>query len=193
MNYPYRNPPPEVCERLPAFVLAGLPPRLQDAIAALRRARSEAADQIERLLAITISHDETETVVNPTLDPAGRSFSFLEIYTEHQLAAARTVFAARHLVADEIERLMAVLDELSGDDDIELNIPNEYGDPRLDDAEGVTVSVICQGSYVADEDAEPSLAGFDAHAFGGADLEQDPAESGIADLDGLSEQFGRVA
>ncbi|MGY3130870.1 hypothetical protein ACVWZM_001552 [Bradyrhizobium sp. USDA 4501] len=190
MNRPFRSPSPEACERLPAFILAGLSPRLQDAIAALRRARNEAADQIERLLTSPISHDETESVVNPTLDPDGRTVSFLGIYTEQQIAAARAVFAARHLVADEIERLMAVLDELSGDEDLELNVPNGYDDPWLDDGEGVTVSSRA-GSYVSDGDSEPSLAGFGALAFGGADLEEDPSESGIADLDGLIEQFRR--
>lgn len=61
MNYPYMNPSPEACDRLPAFVLAGLPPQFQEAIATLRRARSQAAHQIECLIAAA-----------PSLDPPAR-------------------------------------------------------------------------------------------------------------------------
>lgn len=129
------------------------------------------------------------------LDAGGRvvSFHLEQVSTPTVIAAARAVFVARHVVADEIERLMALLDALSGDDDLELNLAGSHWnpDPRLDDTEGVTVSSFA-GSYVADEDAEPSLAGFGAHAVGGTDVEDDPAESGIADLDGLAEQFRRT-
>jgi hypothetical protein len=68
-------------------------------------------------------------------------------FTPDQIAEFTSVFVARHLIADEIERLLAVLDQLDGDDDIELNVAGR-GDPRVDDAED-------DGA-----DAEPSLAGF---------------------------------
>jgi hypothetical protein len=56
-------------------------------------------------------------------------------------------------------------------------------DPRLDDAEDDAAN------------DEPSLAGFDTQRVNShfVDRELDESESGIADLDGLAEQFGRVA
>ena len=51
------TPSPELFERLPAFVLSGLPQEVRDAIATLTQARNEAMDQIERLIAFL---DETE-------------------------------------------------------------------------------------------------------------------------------------
>jgi hypothetical protein len=80
---------------------------------------------------------------------------------------------------------MTVLDALDGADDLELNLAGHHWDPdpRLDDTEGDAA------------DDEPSLAGFGSQAqcryF--VDCELDPAEAGIADLDGLEEQFGRCA
>jgi hypothetical protein len=129
-------------------------------------------------------------MVNRTLDPDGGrvAYGLEKIYTGPEVEAFKTVFIARHLIAAEVERLLALLDELSGDDDLELNVANAYDDPRLEDAEGVHVPVFYGGSYFADEDAEPS--------FGGPtycdEVEGDPAESGIADLDGLFEQAGRL-
>ncbi len=187
MNYHPQNITPEAVERLPAFVLAGLPRQLQDAVAALRRARSEAADHIERLMAAPVYLDRPpESVVNLALDPGGRAVAcHLErISTPGAIAAARALFVARHLVADEIEHLMAVLDELDGDDDLELNLAGDHWnpDPRLDDAEGDAA------------DDEPTISDFDGEPvhFGCWDLEYDPSESGMADLDGLTEQFGSV-
>jgi hypothetical protein len=89
-----------------------------------------------------------ESIVNKTLDPMGRSIDFFvrAAFTPDQIAEFTSVFVARHMIADEIERLLAVLDALDGDEDLELNINNV--DPRLDDAED-------DGA-----DNEPSLAGF---------------------------------
>lgn len=56
MNF-FSNPTLEPYERLPDFVMDGLPQEVRDAITTLRRARNEAADQIERLLSFL---DETE-------------------------------------------------------------------------------------------------------------------------------------
>lgn len=124
-------------------------------------------------------------VINATLDPGGSAVQcgLERMYGLEEIANFRTVFIARHLVAAEIERLIDLLDVLSGDDDIELSVSNLADDPRLDDAEA-------DGA-----DDEPSLAGFDGRPiyYGMADLEGDPAESGIADLDGLAEQIGRAA
>ncbi|MBR0869032.1 hypothetical protein JQ633_01580 [Bradyrhizobium tropiciagri] len=127
-----------------------------------------------------------ETAINRTLDPSGRAVAYgiNKIYRPEEIANFRTVFLARHLIADEIERLIALLDELSGDDDLELNVGNGHDDPRLEDGEGVTVSIICQGSYVADEDAEPSLgsgqsldqARWVEGGSGAADLEVDDCD-----------------
>jgi hypothetical protein len=77
--------------------------------------------------------------------------------------------------------ILDILDELDGDPDLEMNVGND--DPRLDDAEDDAA------------DDEPSLAGFDTQGVNShfVDRELDESESGIADLDGLAEQFGRVA
>ena len=64
------------------------------------------------------------------------------------------MFLAKHAIADEIERLMAVLDALDCDDDLEMNAANYYDDPRLDDAEGMMVSSIGSGSLMGDEDSD---------------------------------------
>jgi hypothetical protein len=128
-----------------------------------------------------------ERVVNTTLDPMGRHIETFRraAFTPDQIAEFKSVFVARHLIASEIERLLAVLDALDGDEDFELNLAGHHWDPdpRLDDAEGDAA------------DDEPSLAGFGGLPiyFGAADLEEDPAECGIADLDGMEEQLGRVA
>src|SRR4051812_34566554 len=81
-----------------------------------------------------------ESVVNETLDWMGGHIDvFIEAaFTPDQIAEFTSVFVARHMIADEIERLLAVLDALDGDDDFELNLAGSHGDqdPRLDDAEG---------------------------------------------------------
>lgn len=120
--------------------------------------------------------------VNQTLDPMGRAIDYLlylRTSPDHRANIAAG-FMARHVVADEIERLLAILDAIDGDDDLELNLAGLHGDldPRLDDAESDL------------EENEPSLARFgDAQTpllF--VDFEFDPAESGIGDFDGLLEQ-----
>jgi hypothetical protein len=88
---------------------------------------------------------------------------------------------------DEIERLLNFLDATDNHMELEPDgTEDEDGDPAEFD--------------IPDEDddpAEPSLGSLDHHvsqerwgAGSRRDLEQDPAESGIADLDGLLEQVG---
>jgi hypothetical protein len=124
-----------------------------------------------------------EDIVNVTFDPLGRTvISGVEkMFSTEQRHAFATVFRTKHAIADEIERLLAILDALDGDPDLEMNVNAD--DPRLDDAEGDAA------------DDEPSLVGFDGGVvyFGQFDLEDDPAEAGVADLDGLAEQIGRAA
>jgi hypothetical protein len=86
--------------------------------------------------------------INQTLDPDGRRVhGFIsEQFTVVQIGQFKTVFELRHRLADEIERLMAILDALDPDPDLEVNAGNYDSDPRLDDAEG------------DDCDVEPSLA-----------------------------------
>jgi hypothetical protein len=124
-----------------------------------------------------------ECLVNSTLDPGGRAvmFAIETKFGSEDIAEFKSVFLTNHAIADEIERLLVILDALDGDTDFEMNVGND--DPRLDDAEG------------DDADAEPSLASFGGlpMAWCQADLEDDPAESGIADADGVEEQTGRAA
>jgi hypothetical protein len=90
------------------------------------------------------------------------------------MAEFRSIFMAKHLIANEIERLMTVLDELNGDPDLELNVDNRDSDPRLEDGEG------------HNEDPEPSLdaaeadnqvaAWTDSPGYGAEDLEVEDHE-----------------
>lgn len=109
-------------------------------------------------------------IINSTLDPYGWCVQndLARIYPAEQVEEFRTVFIARHLIADEIERLLAILDSLSGDDDLEGNMGGECTDPRLDDAEGDA------------PDDEPSISAFDGMPiyYGNDDLECDATESG---------------
>jgi len=126
-----------------------------------------------------------ESVLNSTYDPFGWAVTFgiENKFKPEEVAEFRSVFIAKHMIADEVERLLAVLDSLDGDADLELNVGNNYDDPRLDDCED-------DGA-----DDEPSLASFNGPSgySGFIDREDDPAESGIGDLDGMEEQLGRVA
>jgi hypothetical protein len=131
--------------------------------------------------------------LNYTLDP-GADAIMADGWrlTLGQIRAATALFEARHAIANEIERLMALLDATEPDDDLELNLAGHCWrpNPALDDAE-------CDL-----EEAEPSLSASAADADVSqerwaegecgwfADCEDDPAESGIADLDGLLEQHG---
>lgn len=116
-----------------------------------------------------------EDIINKVLDPDGRTVArgLEDIYTPEQCREFDTVFRARHLIADEIERLLALLDLIAGDDDLELNLAGYHSnqDPRLDDAEGVNVNTLFCGSYVADEDAELDDFGENGH-----DAEDDRAD-----------------
>ena len=118
-----------------------------------------------------------DEIVNSTYDPLGRQVlhGIETMFHPGDIAAFKSVYLTKNAIADEVERLLAILDQLDGDTDLELNVGNLYNDARLDDGEGLQVSTP-NGSYFADEDAEI-----------------DPADSGIADLDGLAEQLGRVA
>lgn len=110
-----------------------------------------------------------------------------------QIQAATALLEARHAIANEIERLMRLLDESEPDPDLELSVGGLWSqDGALDDAEDDP------------EENEPSLAGGAAEAEETqeawaegecdhwADCEFDPAESGIADVDGLDQQMAPV-
>jgi hypothetical protein len=87
--------------------------------------------------------------INSTLDPGGHlANTFLNArFSPEQIGQFKSAFELRHALADEIERLMVILDALDPDPDLEMNAGDLFGDPRLDDAEG------------DDCDLEPSLAG----------------------------------
>ncbi|OSJ16832.1 hypothetical protein BST63_10600 [Bradyrhizobium canariense] len=91
----------------------------------------------------------------------------------------------RREARDEIDRLIRFLDDT--DDHMEREPEDENDDAELEDDDPAE----------NDLDDEPSLGSLDHHhsqerwASGGRrDLEQDHAESGIADHDGLLEQIG---
>jgi hypothetical protein len=115
-----------------------------------------------------------ESIVNQTLDPLGRAVNIFvrAAFTPDQIAEFKSVFVAKHLIANEIERLMAVLDALDGDEDLELNAGNCHGDPRLDDAE----CDLFEGepSLATTDAINQDHAGWDRHTYlGSHDLEQD--------------------
>ncbi|MCS3449530.1 hypothetical protein M2222_001649 [Bradyrhizobium elkanii] len=123
-----------------------------------------------------------KTTLGSPADSAGALYFRTDISPEQIFQA---IWRLRREARDEIDRLLRFLDETDNhmelepedeDDDAEL----EEGDPAEDDGT-----------------AEPSLGSLDCHhsqelwaAGDGRDLEQDLAESGIADLDGLLEQVG---
>jgi hypothetical protein len=113
---------------------------------------------------------------------------------------------------DEIDRLIQFLDETDNHMEIE---PEDEGDdgedePSLGFLDHITNQTrICEGDggpdaedehdgAEPDEDGEPSLGAFESHdnqkvawhVTSANDYEMDPAESGIADLDGLLDQVG---
>jgi hypothetical protein len=80
-----------------------------------------------------------ESIVNQTLDPSGRTAGrFIQgAFSPEQIAEFKSTFIAKHLIPNEIERLMALLDALDGDEYLELNLAGFQWieDPRLDDGE----------------------------------------------------------
>lgn len=106
-----------------------------------------------------------------------------------QIRAATALFEARHAIADEIERLMRLLDESEPDPDLELSVGGLWSqDDALDDAEDdpeENEPSLAGGSAEPDESQETWAEGECDHW---ADCEFDPAEIGVADLDGLIEQ-----
>jgi len=86
----------------------------------------------------------------------------------------RTLYL-QNCVADAIEALLAVLDALEPDPDLEPDL----GDPQCGDREADYLSPTGGTS-----DDEPSI--------GHDDREHDPAEMGIADKDALAEWRGEV-
>jgi hypothetical protein len=76
--------------------------------------------------------------INFTLDPGGDQVVGRreEIYSDSELREGGERFKIRNLIADEIERLMSILDAIDGDPDLESSMCARYdGDPRLDDCE----------------------------------------------------------
>jgi hypothetical protein len=150
-------------------------------------------------LANSISASEIPPIecVNRTLDPYGEGVQFHadRIFSPDQRRDLTSVFVAKQLIADEVERLLAILDALDGDADLELTLGAHRGnaDPRLDDAEcDLAESEPSLGAGAADaEESQDGWSQVDQHIW--QDREDDPAEPGVADLDGLIEQIGRAA
>ncbi|MDI4231488.1 hypothetical protein OZ411_01500 [Bradyrhizobium sp. Arg237L] len=151
MNYPFSNPHLEPYERFPAFVEAGLPQEVRDAIATLRQARNEAADQIERLLAFL---DETE-------------FGIEESDIDKMLAER----FGDGLVDEDFEP----------DADLEPDVDDEHSgdefEPSLGSSDSMHQAVWGQGDSsdfeVDDSDYEPSLCGVGVERGDDRDLEAD--------------------
>lgn len=124
----------------------------------------------EHANSISAPEPPPEDIINATLDPGGGAVLYgLEgKYPAETLEEFKDVFVARQVVANEIERLMAILDCLSGDDDLEANMTGGCCNPMLDDAEGDA------------PDDEPSISAFDGMPiyYGNDDLECDATESG---------------
>ncbi|MBB5754345.1 hypothetical protein [Prosthecomicrobium pneumaticum] len=76
--------------------------------------------------------------------------------------------ATRRAIEDEIERLIALLDQADGDTDLE---------PYL----AATGCEVSRGAYSTSRDDRENDADFEE----GADRERDPAEDGLADQDAL--------
>lgn len=130
--------------------------------------------------------------VNRTIDPYGEGVHFHadRIFTPDQRRDLTKVFVAKQVIADEVERLLAILDALDGDPDLEASGNND--DPRLDDAECDLAE--SEPSLGATDTFDQNEAGwFELTLYRADDLEQNADDDGIADLDGLREQFGRVA
>jgi hypothetical protein len=96
----------------------------------------------------------------------------------------------RRLIEDAIESLILLLDEIHGDDDLEDGADDEEGldlEPSLGAPEPRT-----NGNFVTWQ-GDLMVKTFDQTVWcegGSDDREDDHAERGIADPDGLQEQFG---
>jgi hypothetical protein len=108
--------------------------------------------------------------VNLTLEPESQGYlvesRLTALFSAAEMAEYRSVYIAKQVVANEIERLMAVLDALEDDADMEPTFAGTDwtdGDPRLDDA----------------EHEDPDLDEAD---------DEDSDHSGCGDWDGIAEQ-----
>jgi hypothetical protein len=131
--------------------------------------------------------------LNLTLDTEASAVQdrLADLFSTAQIAECRAVYVAKHLVAQEIDRLMAILDELDDDCDLEPNLSGSdfTADPRLDDAESDAADdERALGGGAADaEESQETWADGQSDCW--ADCEFDPAESGLADFDGMIEQM----
>ncbi|MCS3517063.1 hypothetical protein [Bradyrhizobium elkanii] len=119
-----------------------------------------------------------QTLIEMPADSAGAILSGLAIQQRERETTLQRLRRLRREASAEIERLIAFLDA----SDEYVMTEREWDDCDREDCF---------------EDDEPYLGSLDGHysqerwASGGSDdLEQDLAESGIADLDGLLEQVG---
>lgn len=130
--------------------------------------------------------------VNLTLDEYGEgiNYTMLNRASPDERRSFSSVFIARQMLADEIERLMAILDELDGEADLEFELAGGFGshDPLQDGGEDDEADnePTLASSAVDLDDSQESWAQGEYGQF--CECETDPAETGIADLDGLAEQ-----
>lgn len=93
-------------------------------------------------ISISVPEPPPEEIINATLEPESQGYlvqsRLAALFSAAEMAEFRSVYFAKQVVANEIDRLMAVLDALDDDPDLELNLSGHHwnDDPRLDDAEG---------------------------------------------------------
>lgn len=75
--------------------------------------------------------------INRTLDPEGDIVHTLiqQAFSGDDLRKGLALFRVRNLIADEIERLIDLLDTLEPDADLEPSTDNFHSDPRIADCE----------------------------------------------------------
>jgi hypothetical protein len=115
--------------------------------------------------------------INRTLDPGGDIVHrFLaECFTVHEMERGMAIFRLKHRLADEVERLIAIIDALDGDSDIEYNFTNGDLDPRLDECEADIE--LNEPSLAATTQLNHDEAGWDTPIYiHSDDLEFDPTD-----------------
>lgn len=88
-----------------------------------------------------MSHDPSKIppleIINYTLDPGGDIVCHLleKYFSADEREKSAAVFELRHRIANEIERLMSILDSLEVDPDLEASTISTWGNPRAVDCE----------------------------------------------------------